>query len=61
MKAIIAWPISWFMFGVGDLMCRLCNVWGCALFANAYQFFMRRSLDIQVWGGDYGPWRKPEE
>lgn len=59
MKKIIAWPVAWALYWVGDLMCRPLHTdvigngpeWLADIFYRPYNWLMLLSCDVQDWGG----------
>lgn len=66
LKLIVAWPLSWFCYGVGDLYSRILNLWDneywAAFWYPLYNDFMIDSCTIQDWAGGtkYFPWETPD-
>ena len=61
-KSVIAWPVSWGLYGVGLVFAKF------ALFHEKlgslyrpYNWCMVMSYNVQEWGGDYGPWLPAED
>lgn len=61
MKKIIAWPITWAFFWMGDLISRIMNYLDWGWMYPAYNNLMWWSVEIQEWAGVKGPWRVPDE
>jgi hypothetical protein len=66
-KLVLAWPASWFCYWVGDLYCRIMELWDnneywVAFWYPLYNDFMIDSSTIQDWAGGtkYFPWGAPD-
>jgi hypothetical protein len=57
MKKIIAWPLCWTFFWMGDLISWVMNNLDWGWLYPAYNKLMTWSIDIQDWGGLKSPWR----
>ena len=62
MKILIGWPLSWGLYLIGHifyflLMRHLYNELLSWLY-RPYNWLMVASLNVQLWGGNYGPWYK---
>lgn len=57
MKKIVAWPLTWILFWMGDLISRPMNYLDWAWLYPAYNRLMIWSVDVQDWAGVNGPWR----
>ena len=59
MRKILAYILSWILFGLGDLISRLMNRFDCmAWLYPTYNNLMLWSYNIQEWAGNSGPWKK---
>ena len=56
MKKIVAWPVTWLFFWIGDLISWVMNRFDWAWLNPAYQRLMVWSLDVQEWAGLTSPW-----
>jgi hypothetical protein len=61
MKYLIALPISWLLWLLGDIMYRILELndsnekW-CSFWYTFYNGLMIASADVQQWGGWHQPW-----
>lgn len=59
LKHLVAWPLSWFCYGVGHLYSLFLNAWDNELWAAfwypLYNDFMIESSNIQDWAGGQAP------
>lgn len=62
LKKIIAFPLAWLLFGLGDLTARFVDLQfkciGTEFCDNWYQSLMHASMDVQDWAGVKGPWKR---
>ena len=59
MKKIIAWPITWLFFWMGDLISRIMHYFDWGLLYPVYNKLMWWSVEIQEWANVKGPWKEP--
>lgn len=65
MKKVIAWPVAWALFWMGDMVCRPLHLdsvdrwpqWLVDAIYGAYNRLMQASSDVQEWGGLSAPWK----
>ena len=57
MRKVIGWTLSWVLYWLGDLVSRLMNFDCMFWLYPVYNKLMTWSYNIQVWGGNHGPWR----
>ena len=60
MKKIIAWPLTWLFFWLGDLVSKPMHYLNWAWLYPAYNNLMGWSVDVQDWADVKGPWRYPD-
>ena len=60
MKKVIAYIVSWALYGLGDMVSRLMQWFDWAWIYPVYNKLMLASSDVQDWAGNAGPWRKSD-
>jgi hypothetical protein len=73
MKKLIAFPITWTLYGIGDLSARILyskpfNIategivgWMSERLSDLYTWCMDKSMRVQDWAELSSPWKKPQE
>jgi hypothetical protein len=56
MKKIIAYPLTYLFYYLGDFTSKIMIVFNSNILFNLYQTFMRWSIDIQDWAKLNKPW-----
>ena len=57
MKKIVAFPLTWLLYGIGHLVSKLLFIPKCPEFIyNLYSTLMIWSSDVQDWAGLSSPW-----
>ena len=58
MRKVISWTLSWLFYWLGDAVSRPMEWFDCMFWLYpVYNKLMIWSYNLQVWGGDLGPWR----
>ncbi len=60
MKKILAWPLSWALFWLGDVVSKPMHYFNWAWLYPVYNNLMCWSADVQDWAQLNEPWRKPD-
>lgn len=58
MRKILAYILSWILFGLGDLISKPMNWFDWGWLYPAYNRLMLWSYDIQEWASNNCPWKK---
>ena len=59
-KKIIAYPIVWITYWLGDLSWKLCLKYESTMLYQIYSELMIISSNVQDWADLDSPWKKPE-